>query len=273
MHEVVPVSQGLDGWQATPSAQERPSGMAASGIGASAETSAAAESRRDGASRIPPAPSGLVPGAWSAFWVVRSPEPSGNDVPSIGCGPSVRSGPFNDSIRSDAPASDTGAADTGASAAGGAGPSMASAAASTGSPLSAAKRASRPPSPASTQWRSAVHTYPGRHGCFSSGAQMFQSRFRPHPSPNVAGRRSASTLNRTKLQSSISRVLGCGLKKLRGNQKRGRRAPRLKSGTIPRRCQVVKCHRTRHARSLPLRGQMGRSPGKRAQRLFESRLR
>jgi hypothetical protein len=58
--------------------------------------------------------------------------------------------------------------------------------------LSTEPRASLPPSPGSTQVNPAVQTYPGLHG--SSGEQMFQSRFRPHPSPNVTGRRSASTL-------------------------------------------------------------------------------
>ena len=38
-----------------------------------------------------------------------------------------------------------------------------------------------PPSPGSTQRRSEVHTYPGRHCSLSLGAQMLQSRLRPHP--------------------------------------------------------------------------------------------
>jgi hypothetical protein len=76
-------------------------------------------------------------------------------------------------------------------------------------------RPSVPPSPAGTQRRSAVHTNPGRHGCLSSGAQMFQSRFRPQARPIVTGRTSASTPVCTIRCLLMFGVVGYELSKLR----------------------------------------------------------
>ena len=73
--------------------------------------------------------------------------------------------------------------------------------------LSTARRPSLPPSPARTQSRSGVHTYPGRHGSFSSGAQMFQSRL-TQESPDVTGRTSASTHEHTTGWFFMFQVIG-----------------------------------------------------------------
>jgi len=85
--------------------------------------------------------------------------------------------------------------------------------------LSTGAAPSLPPSPARTQSRSGVHTYPGRHGSLSCGAQMFQSRLTQlHPA--VTGKTSVSTHKQTKRWFLMFEVFGCEMKKLLGKSER-----------------------------------------------------